>query len=261
MSYINDALHKVQNNKEAPYASWAPAAAAETKKSRPWGKPLCAGALVALLVVAGGLALWWSVRPEAPAPGPAVNAPRPAAALPGAAGEAPAPPAAGSAEVKPALPAAPSAKKEAAVPVGAGLPAVRPAAPDDAASLYALALQKQREGRPGEAARLYRRVLAKEPRHFQALNNLGVVYLTLKQYRRARIRLNDALQIRPDYADAHYNLACLYAQKNDTKQSLFYLKNAVDFNPAVRQWAAADKDLRNIAHLPEFSSILQTRDQ
>ena len=131
----------------------------------------------------------------------------------------------------------------------------------DPESLYAQALQKHREGRLEEAGKLYRQVLKKNPRHLQALNNLGVVHLKLKKYRRAIIRFNDALEIKHNYVDAHYNLACLYAQKNDTKQSLFYLKNAMDINPEVREWAIGDNDLKNLADLPEFNKILQTRDK
>ncbi|MBP7341498.1 MAG: tetratricopeptide repeat protein [Smithellaceae bacterium] len=269
MSYINDALHKVQNDKEAPYASWAPPVAAGSPKNRSGRTPALIGAFVALLVLAGGLALWWSTRPEAPAVRPAKTVQRPVAAatdpapaaLPAAREAKPAVPAAVVAS-NPVLPGQTSAvKKAAAAPVRTGEPQAGSAAPEDAESLYALALEKQREGRLREASRLYRRVLKKEPRHFRAQNNLGVVYLRLGEDRRARICFNDALHIRRDYADAHYNLACLYAQKNDTKQSLFYLKNAVDFNPDVRQWAATDKDLRNIAHLPEFHSIIQARDR
>ncbi len=87
-----------------------------------------------------------------------------------------------------------------------------------------------------------------------------MVYLKLKSTNRPIIRFNEALNIKHNYVDAHYNLACLYAQKNDTKQSLFYLKNAIDFNPEVRQWAAQDDDLKNLADLPEFKKIMQARD-
>jgi hypothetical protein len=63
--------------------------------------------------------------------------------------------------------------------------------------------------------------------------------------------------VKYDYPDAHYNLACLYAQKNDAVQSLLYLKNAIRYNPEVRHWAENDGDLQTMADLPEFKKLLE----
>jgi tetratricopeptide (TPR) repeat protein len=93
--------------------------------------------------------------------------------------------------------------------------------------------------------------------NLQAFNNLGVIYMSEKNYKRAIMRFNDSLNIKHDYTDAHYNLACLYAQKNDAPQSLFYLKNAIEFNPEVRKWAKNDGDLKALANLPEFKKLLE----
>jgi tetratricopeptide (TPR) repeat protein len=71
------------------------------------------------------------------------------------------------------------------------------------------------------------------------------------------MRFHDAIKIKPDYPDAHYNLACLYAQKNDVPRSLLYLKNAIRFNPEVRKWAKNDGDLKVLANLPEFKKLLE----
>jgi len=73
------------------------------------------------------------------------------------------------------------------------------------------------------------------------------------------MRFNDAINIKHDYTDAHYNLACLYAQKDDAPRSLFYLKNAVRFNPEARKWAGNDGDLRVMADLPEFKKLLEKK--
>ena len=124
-------------------------------------------------------------------------------------------------------------------------------------ALFTQALQKQREGKLEEAKILYRKVVKIDQNNVQAFNNLGVIYMGEKNYRRAIIRFNNALDIKHDYVDAHYNLACLYAQKNDVPQSLFYLKNAIEFNPEARKWAKDDGDLKALTNLPEFKKLME----
>ena len=124
-------------------------------------------------------------------------------------------------------------------------------------AFFTQALQKQREGKLEEAKRLYKKVIKIDRQNIQALNNLGVVYMSKKTYKWAIIRFNDAINIKHDYTDAHYNLACLYAQKNDVSKSLFYLKNAIEFNPEARQWAKNDGDLKVLGNLPEFKKLME----
>jgi tetratricopeptide (TPR) repeat protein len=81
--------------------------------------------------------------------------------------------------------------------------------------------------------------------------------MSQKRYKRAIMRFNDAINIKHNYPDAHYNLACLYAQKNDAARSLLYLKNAIRYNPEVRHWAENDGDLKTLADLPEFKKLLE----
>lgn len=142
-------------------------------------------------------------------------------------------------------------------------PEAEPAAsqmPGDPKKLYARALEKQRAGAFEEAKDLYRAVIQKEPHNVKALNNLGVVYMKMKRYRWALIRLKEAVRIRPDYADAHYNLACLYAQLNHPSESLQYLRKAVALNPAARDWAAQDSDFKGLENLAEYKDILGAQD-
>lgn len=285
MSYINDALNKVQKEKESPYDSYGDIVSAEVDKpelGKKWSSVI--GLLVIFLFAAGFVAfLYWPDVRETPravklVPSPDILAAQPVQSTsPVNALHPPAPQPALSTEVAAPLPA----KIAEATHSGKALTAemkekkqnairpdnkIKPEAPRlqalaETESLYVHALQKQREGRLEEARELYKKVIQKEPRRIQALNNLGVVHLKLKEYKWAIIRLNDALDIEHNYVDAHYNLACLYAQKNDTKQSLFYLKNAMDYNPEARIWAAKDEDLKNLADLPEFHKILQVWDE
>ena len=90
----------------------------------------------------------------------------------------------------------------------------------DLETLYAQALRKQRQGDLEEAKSLYKKVINADPRHVSALNNLGVIFMNQKMYEQAVASFKEALHIRRNYVDAHYNLACLYAQKNDTALTL-----------------------------------------
>ena len=284
MSYINDALHKVQKEKESPYASYGHVFAAQSEKIGTGRKRTFAAVMVIILFFAAGFAVWFYLsdnsktpRTISPAQYPGDAALKPVPKLPAvAAVQPPVDPVAASAAVvsspvtrqkTPAQREAPDLNvKEKSQIAAIPEPRLRQeASPQpalaDAGKLYAQALQAQREGRLEEAKELYKKVIRKEPRHLQALNNLGVVYLKMKRYKWAIKRFNDALNVKRNYADAHYNLACLYAQKNDTKRSIFYLKNAVDSNPEVRQWASRDEDLKNLTGLPEFDNILKGRDQ
>ena len=285
MSYINDALHKAQKEKGSPYASYGGIVSAEGKKPGTRRTRDLAIGLIVVFFFAAGLIVWlaWPSVRKTPGAMTLVQSPGVATAQPkqdtpfADARKMPTHRSSASAEV-----AAPLSTKIEKTPLAGKTPTAEgkeekqnAVIPDnnikqeispqqalvDPESLYKQALQKQREGKLEEAKELYKKVIKKEPRHIQALNNLGVVYLKLKRYKWAIIRFNHALAIKHNYVDAHYNLACLYAQKNDTKQSLFYLKNAIDFNPEVRQWAARDNDLKNLADLPAFNKILQARDK
>jgi len=279
MSYINDALHKAQKERESPYTAYESVLAVRDKKPGRSGKRVWVASLIAALAIMAGLVLWLIGPTASKTPPDAIARKESKAArveaVPGGSAdlqERPAFPHLSAASVPVSLfvdepvsstaASTPPVEKEEGSPaeISEALPkkASPPPSPaTDPARLYTRALQKQREGKLEEARDLYRQVLQAEPRHLQALNNLGVVHLKMKSYQRAVIRFNDALKVKPEYVDAHYNLACLYAQNNDTKKSLLYLKNAIDINPEVRQWAEGDDDLKAIAHLPEFKEMVQ----
>lgn len=258
MSYINDALHKAQKEKETPYALYGDVIlpAEKERRARPRRRAWLLGLLI-ILSSATGLALWRYDFNSQTSPaktelvkGPDVLAKEVAAPVLPVVDQKPAAEQTSLAEQKPQ-----SLRQEKEVQTTA----TKLPKPEvlDVESLFAQALQKQREGKLPEAKKLYKQVIRARPQHYQALNNLGVVYLNLKTDKWAIARLEDAIRVKPNYAEAHYNLACLYAQKNDTRQSLVYLKKAAHFNPQIRQWASKDSDLKNLANLPEFKNILQ----
>lgn len=247
MSYINDALRKVQKEKESGYVAYKSIVSAPGKELNRPSKWLSIIGLLTVLFFAAGIIvlLYWLEYKKMPAKAPRQAAPL-AIVIP--------------AEPQPVNEMPVENIREPVFKTKKALPEIK-VEPEkvDAKTLYAQALKKQKEGNLKKARNLYRKVLKIDPQNIQALNNLGVIHMKNKDYKKAIMRFNDAINIKHDYTDAHYNLACLYAQKNDASRSLFYLKNAVRFNPEARKWAGNDGDLRVMADLPEFKKLLEKK--
>jgi protein O-GlcNAc transferase len=81
------------------------------------------------------------------------------------------------------------------------------------AEVFAIALAHHRAGRLQDAEPIYRRILAAEPNHPHALNNLGVVCKEQRRLDEAVACYRRALQQKPGFAEAHSNLGfALWAQ-------------------------------------------------
>jgi Predicted N-acetylglucosaminyl transferase len=239
MSYINEALRKLQKEKKTRYVAYDHIVSAPGKKSEPSQKWLSIiGILIVFFFAAGMIVLLSGLEDKKV---PEVN-------------KISAPP------VAPTVAAEPKLNKNTKVEFKPRKTAAKVLTTQEIAeskALFAQALVRQREGKLEEAKKLYRKVVEIDQYNVQAFNNLGVIYMGEKNYKRAIMRFNKALDIKHDYVDAHYNLACLYAQKNDVPQSLFYLKNAIEFNPEVKKWAKDDGDLKALANLPEFKNLME----
>lgn len=247
MSYINDALRKAQTDKKSPYAAYAPiVSASSTKRSQPKRWFAVVGAAFFVICVAVMTAMLYRLEAN-PTPAKATlniaNAPI-------------------VAPVTPPVVETIQAENTKEPDVSSQRPEERITVEpenDESKKLYAQAFRMHQEGKLEEAKNLYKKVIKNDPRNIEALNNLGVVYMKKNVHKWAIVRLNDALKVKYDYPDAHYNLACLYAQQNDTEKSLAYLKNAIRYNPEVKKWAENDSDLRVMADLPEFKKLLESK--
>jgi predicted O-linked N-acetylglucosamine transferase (SPINDLY family) len=69
------------------------------------------------------------------------------------------------------------------------------------------AIQRHQAGQLAEAEQLYRRVLAADPKNFDALHLLGVIAYSMRQFEPAISLIRQSLAVRQSSADAHYNLA------------------------------------------------------
>jgi tetratricopeptide (TPR) repeat protein len=260
MSYINEALQKAQKENESCYAAYGHVIGTSTEKTRrPARRVLLASVLILSILVAITIALLYgrmdkkevSAKPGSlPAAAPAANELPPARA--------------NSAVLPPPPETLPgnTAKEDAGVPQRAKEESPVPRIKEkqviiDSPAMFAQALRKQNEGNLLEARDLYRKIIKNDPHNVQALNNLGVIYMSKKNYKRAAARFNAALAIKPDYADVHYNLACLYSRTKDVARSIHYLQTAIRLNPDVRQWAKNDSDLQELSRFPDFHNLLE----
>jgi len=241
MSYINDALRKVQKGEKTRYVSYDHIVSAPGKNTKPSPKWLSAiGIGIAFFFAAVMIVFLYGIEDKKV---PSIQPVRQKISVPPEA-------------ITVANETMPNKKVEFQPKVKTAK--VRTAKDvAETKALYTQALQMQREGKLEEAKKLYRKVIKIDQYNVQAFNNLGVIYMGEKNYNRAVMRFNNALDIKHDYVDAHYNLACLYVKKNDVTQSLFYLKNAIEFNPEVRAWAKNDGDLKALANLPEFKKLTE----
>jgi tetratricopeptide (TPR) repeat protein len=107
-------------------------------------------------------------------------------------------------------------------------------------------------GRLEEAGRLYEKTLETDPGHVEALNNLGVIFMQRKDLASARKNFLKAIRLRPQSADPHYNLACLYALNGELSLGMAHLRKAASLEGSAKVWAQKDKDLENLRSLPEF---------
>jgi tetratricopeptide (TPR) repeat protein len=127
----------------------------------------------------------------------------------------------------------------------------------DVAELYKEALQQQQNKNLLTAEILYKKIIELAPKHVQALNNLGVIYMSQKKNDKALRFFDKAIAAKGDYVDPYYNLACLYAQY-DVGNSLQFLKKAISMNSEVKKWAQNDNDLKKLHKSPEFRKLLGT---
>ncbi|HEX4795704.1 MAG TPA: tetratricopeptide repeat-containing glycosyltransferase family protein [Humisphaera sp.] len=115
---------------------------------------------------------------------------------------------------------------------------------------FDLALQHHQAGRLSEAEAIYRRILAQEPNHAGALNNLGTALHHQGKSDEAIEIYQRALTLRPDHAGTLSNLGGVYRELGRNEEAIPLLQRAVALDPdlaiAHNNLALAYRDTRNI---------------
>jgi tetratricopeptide (TPR) repeat protein len=126
----------------------------------------------------------------------------------------------------------------------------------DAAILFQVGLRRQQAGSLDEAEAFYHRAIEANPKNLNALNNLGVICMSQKRDKEAIDIFTRLIDLKGDWADPYYNLACLYSRQGDIPRSLWYLKVALWMNKDLREWARNDSDLEPLRSKPEYQKII-----
>jgi Flp pilus assembly protein TadD len=102
--------------------------------------------------------------------------------------------------------------------------------PNDPASLYLLGILRYRQERLDEALDALSRSAQSNPTNSGTQNYLGCVLADKGQRPAAETAFRKALELDPAYADAHYNLAFVYATEKPPSLALarWHYKRATD---------------------------------
>ncbi len=87
------------------------------------------------------------------------------------------------------------------------------------------------EGNWEKAIKYYQKVIAIKPDNAEAHYNLGVLYDQTDRPQEAESTYKKALEINPNYAEAHNNLGNLYAKTNRLKEAEIAYKEAIKISP------------------------------
>ncbi|MCF7846970.1 MAG: tetratricopeptide repeat protein [Candidatus Gracilibacteria bacterium] len=82
-----------------------------------------------------------------------------------------------------------------------------------------------------QAIELLQKIILEEPACFEAYEEIGDNYLSLRQLDRAQKALEQAIKIHPKSANAHYLLGFLYSQQQKWLASVEMLQKADDLSP------------------------------
>ncbi|MHA1111688.1 MAG: leucine-rich repeat domain-containing protein [Promethearchaeota archaeon] len=109
-----------------------------------------------------------------------------------------------------------------------------------AAETFQLAFESDKKGKRGNLILL----------------NLGAVYINQNKLDLAEETLLKGLKIKQDDGELCYNLACLYAKKNELKKSLKYLELAIEFGATLLSGIDQDHDFDNLRTNKEFLELV-----
>ena len=103
----------------------------------------------------------------------------------------------------------------------------------------------------------YAGILSRQPDYVDVLRVMGNL-LTLKGRYADGLQVDKRLvQLRPNDALAHYNLACSYALLKKPDLSLKTLRRAVELGYRDFRYMREDRDLDSIRHDPRFRQLLR----
>jgi tetratricopeptide (TPR) repeat protein len=95
-----------------------------------------------------------------------------------------------------------------------------------------------------------------QPDYVEACNNKGISLFNTDDLNEAIKAFDRAIKLKPDYAEAWYNRARVYATKRLYKKSLTDLQKAVLLDTSFKQEAKKDKVFDEVKDDKEFSKLI-----
>ena len=93
--------------------------------------------------------------------------------------------------------------------------------------IFALAVQNHKKNNFIVAEKFYREVLDVDPGNFETIFLLGTLSIQIKKLDPAKELLQKAIQIRPDHAEAHYNLGLVFKELGEVTNAIHSNKKAI----------------------------------
>ena len=94
-----------------------------------------------------------------------------------------------------------------------------------------MASSSVRKGQIDEAIRQYQEAIRLKPDYAEAHNNLGVALGGKGQMDEAIRQFQEAIRLKPDYAEAHYNLGLALGRKGQTDEAIRHFEAALKARP------------------------------
>ena len=97
-----------------------------------------------------------------------------------------------------------------------------------------------------EAITQYKEAISIQPKYFQVMHRLVLIYSERQHYTNALDVLQNMRQLQPENPEVYYNIACIYAKQDKADESISWLKQAVEKGFSNWDLIMKDPDLVNI---------------
>ena len=96
---------------------------------------------------------------------------------------------------------------------------------------FNLALQNHQKSNFRNAQNYYQEVLTIDPNHFDALNNLGIIFIKLKENQKAKECFEKAIKINPSNLNILKNLGLLFKELNQNQKAKECFEKVIEIDP------------------------------
>ena len=110
-----------------------------------------------------------------------------------------------------------------------------------------------------DAISAYQQAIQIDPKLALAHYNLGLIYADQGKLEDAITAYQQAIALDPNLAPAHYNLACIYSLKNEQTPAIEWLQKAIALDEStIIEESKTDSDLDNIRQSAEFQQLINS---